>query len=343
MKRLLSLFSLIFLSICSFAQGTNSLIAHWDFNGSANDVSGNGLNGIAIGTTSTEGYNGQPNTAYSFNGAGDHIYVPYNPLLNTGSSFSICVLIKPMGFYSGLCQSNTILSRDDQPATDHYKLQYCDNSYDNSCNVFSPAHENFEVESSSMSWVQGTDADSLWVDTPIVTGRWYCVVGTYDGQTANLYVDGNLRKTFTSASDNFVASTNGLGIGQNIAADSTEYPYWLNGIIDDMRLYGRVLSAEEVNMYCDSAESAVTNSIPQVPVSAITLSPNPVQSTVTVSLPQDYIGGNMQVINQLGQVVFTQKIAGSKSDIDLSRLSAGVYILKAQNNNVMEISKLIKD
>ena len=108
MKPTLLLFSFLFVSSCAFAQLSNGLVAHWNFNGNANDISGNNLNGVVTGATLTAGYNGIANTAYQFNGTGDHIDVAYNSLMNL-DSFSICTLIKPMGFYTGICQGNFII------------------------------------------------------------------------------------------------------------------------------------------------------------------------------------------------------------------------------------------
>jgi hypothetical protein len=51
------------LSFNSFA----SLVAHYPFNGNANDESGNGYNGIAYGATLTTDRFGNPNSAFSFN------------------------------------------------------------------------------------------------------------------------------------------------------------------------------------------------------------------------------------------------------------------------------------
>jgi gliding motility-associated-like protein len=61
----------------------NGLVGWWPFKGNAKDVSGNGNNGIVgKASLSTDRY-GQPNSAFSFRGAGnsDHIKVPNSPSL----------------------------------------------------------------------------------------------------------------------------------------------------------------------------------------------------------------------------------------------------------------------
>ncbi len=52
---------------------TNGLAAAYEFNGNANDVSGNGNNGVVNGATLTTDRFGNPNSAYSFDGLNDYI------------------------------------------------------------------------------------------------------------------------------------------------------------------------------------------------------------------------------------------------------------------------------
>ena len=51
----------------------NGLVAAYEFTGNANDVSGNGNNGVVNGATLTADRFGNPNSAYSFDGVDDRI------------------------------------------------------------------------------------------------------------------------------------------------------------------------------------------------------------------------------------------------------------------------------
>ncbi len=72
------------------------------------------------------------------------------------------------------------------------------------------------------------------------TGRWYHVVGTYNGQHRRIYVDGELRNEIAQAG---VISANNytLTIGQR--GDSAEY---FSGDLDELRIYNRALTAGEI-------------------------------------------------------------------------------------------------
>jgi len=52
---------------------TNGLVAGWEFEGNANDVSGNGHHGTVVGAILTTDRHGTPDSAYRFNGSDDRI------------------------------------------------------------------------------------------------------------------------------------------------------------------------------------------------------------------------------------------------------------------------------
>ncbi len=247
-KILLILPSIILLSCWSaLGQGYSGLVGRWSFDGNANDVSGNNLHGIVRGSTLTTGMAGLPNTAYAFNGISNYIAVPSSTLMNT-MVHSFCALIKPTGFYSGHCQGNAVIWRGHQwTSSFSYHLEFFDNAFDNSNSIFSPTQDVFAGwTGNDLSHTPQTE----WYYTPtIVPDRWYNVVLTYDGDTTKIYVDGEMVNTFY-ARCSFSGSTDSLFFGKS--DDGPDYPYWLNAVVDEIRIYNRVLSPAEVRMFGDS-------------------------------------------------------------------------------------------
>jgi len=89
---------------------------------------------------------------------------------------------------------------------------------------------------------------------------WYHLVGTYDGQTIKLYVDGQL-----VASDNetgnldYTPETNGLFLGRYY--DDNE-DFYFDGSIDEVRFYNRAITLEEVGtLYGDVEELIEENNL----------------------------------------------------------------------------------
>ncbi len=74
-------------------------------------------------------------------------------------------------------------------------------------------------------------------------GVWYHVVGTYDGKTQRIYINGKLNN---ERDDVFTINTNScpLTIGYKVASDNN----YFNGVVDDVRIYNRALTPEEVKM-----------------------------------------------------------------------------------------------
>jgi len=74
-------------------------------------------------------------------------------------------------------------------------------------------------------------------------GQWYHVAGTYDGTEIRVYINGNLEGSRTApVSEPLVTSTLPTGIG-HLPNWSVQ---WFEGIIDEVRVYGRALTPEEI-------------------------------------------------------------------------------------------------
>jgi hypothetical protein len=86
------------------------------------------------------------------------------------------------------------------------------------------------------------------VETPVTeafNGAWHHVAGVYDGSALNLYVDGELMAA-TAHSGPINTDTNYyVNLGRNSQGDSNNR-WWYGGAMDDVRLYSRALSQEEL-------------------------------------------------------------------------------------------------
>jgi hypothetical protein len=80
-------------------------------------------------------------------------------------------------------------------------------------------------------------------------GNWHHVVATYEITTgdANLYIDGSLDISETLDSGEIIIGTENLYVGVgNFYGGFTNY---FNGIIDEVRIYNRALSADEIRRH----------------------------------------------------------------------------------------------
>lgn len=196
------------------------LIAWYPFNGNTNDYSGYGHNEVnSQGLSSATGESGQANGAYNFNGTTSRINATYTTALNIarpGMTMSAWVNIETIG-----SSTRAILSRN------------------------SPYLLWIEPDNSLRS---GLSAGGSWYWSSTAPGtlplnQWIFVTVTYDGTTRNTYLNGAHVTTDTSLTGNIITNTIALNIGYDACCGSR---YYFDGSMDDIRLYNRALSDQEV-------------------------------------------------------------------------------------------------
>jgi hypothetical protein len=225
-----------------------NLIASWTFNGDAKDVSGNGNDGTLktgwvgpYGVAPVDGGTlpvlvadryGVANSAYDFNN-GAYIEVPYQPSLRP-SSFTICAWIKPHVTSNG----NYIFSLD---RWNGYKFQ------------LQGGNLPFLTVLTTTGYHDQDDGGPA-----VVLDQWTQVVVSFTNGTENFYINGALVKTANITGDPVtLVSPPPLAIGNelpklsyNLTDPNSPNAYYggnfFIGSIDDVHLYNKVLSDNEV-------------------------------------------------------------------------------------------------
>ena len=232
------LFALVFSGMAqtSLNQG---LMAWYPFDGNANDNSGNGNNPSFNNATLTTDRFGNPNSAYEFNGTSNYMQIPNSATLNCGTRASISMWVKVKGFYKGACHGNYVICKG--PATDYtLNTVFDDGLYDSkygksACSIATPdtIHQTF------YSSLGGWD-DSTFIEKD----KWYHLVLVADSNIVSAYLDGELIRTSTKSNVQPYNSSYDLFLGRYFDSFA---PYWLNGVLDDVRIYNRALNATEID------------------------------------------------------------------------------------------------
>ena len=249
-----------FLLLSSIAAGQpGQYIAWWKFNGNTMDSSGNGLHGTGNNLTPATGMSGVPNTAYKFNGTDAYINVPFNSLMNV-DKFTIGAVLKVDGWYSGFCQAEMLLQRGTAATTGSYGLLMTDNAHDsNNCNAFDSTKFVF------CGYGPLVPVTS-WQTTPTISkNEWIRVAVTFDSVVYKMFVNGALRVTVPCTNCLTGVNNQGITIGRNYD-NIVNYPYWFNGILDDLWLYGRALEDDEAGQL-----GCCSNFITQHPIDSSTI------------------------------------------------------------------------
>ena len=197
---------------------TNGLVGHWTLDGADTinnivDQSGQGNTGLlshgGSGTTTSPGVLGQ---ALSFDGVDDKVDLGEGDNLSENlASFSVSCWIKRGDTSHNGCIRQALV----------FGLKF---------NQLNQA--NFNLYNGA-TYINATTAQTY-------STQWHHLVGVYDGQYINIYVDG-LYKNQASFSGNTNSHANNVELGRE-----TSYSDPFIGSLDDVRIYNRALSATEI-------------------------------------------------------------------------------------------------
>jgi thiol-disulfide isomerase/thioredoxin len=205
------------IKLLQTAQDGN-LIGWWKFDetegNTAVDSSGNGNDGTLVGNPVWRPQGGKIGGALEFNGKGDYVKIANEPAFDITNQITISVWVN----ITSVPQEWTgIVTKGDtawRMSTSFVK------------NVF-----HFGV--SPNDYLNGM--------TEVSAGQWHHVACVYDGKRMRIYVDGvldvSIRQTGPIATNNFPVC-----IGENIELTGR---CW-HGLIDDVRIYNRALSENEI-------------------------------------------------------------------------------------------------
>ncbi len=238
-KQLLFVVSIV-LTATLYAQNipsyvpTNGLVGWWPFNGNANDESGNGNHGTVHGATLNSDRNGAGNKAYNFNGNNDRIVIENSLLSSQPTSYSISIWFLSNSVTGELiCDRNTI----------NYDFKYR-LVYDNDSIIYAT--------------VSGEQVG--WNKTDYPKNKWNHVVaiGDLQSNTSKFYLNGVLIYTRDIYYPNHLNATT---IGANYAPGYPGYDNAINGKIDDIAIYNRALTQQEITalyLGCSKPSVAIT-------------------------------------------------------------------------------------
>jgi len=231
----------------------DGLIAHWKLDeasgATAADVTGNGHNGTLVGDPAWQPMGGRVRGALEFDGAGDYVSVADEGGFDITSSITVSAWIKVSAFTRSW---QAIVTKGDSS----WRLHRSGNTN----------RINFACSGLSGAW-------NVTGSTNVNDGQWHHVAGVYDGTRLYVYVDG-AEDASASAWESISTNNYEVRIGENAQATGRQW----NGLIDDVRIYGRSLLPAEVQAVATPPELSVS------PRSGLATSEDGSTATFTVRL-----------------------------------------------------------
>jgi len=214
----------------------DGLVAYYNFTGgNLSDSSGFSNNIVFSNATMTADRFGNANNAYLFDGSSSYMRVVTSESLNP-DAITLFAIMKVNGFSQSLCHANQVLGKGwPDYINGFYCLRFDD--FSTTCVSAPNAGSEFFAGFYGDNNPQGTAAIAGKSIVTVSTSKWYYLAFTYDGINAKMYVNGQLTDSVRKAVA-FTDNTHDLFIGKH---EDPSYPYFFNGVIDEVRIYNRAL------------------------------------------------------------------------------------------------------
>lgn len=236
--------------LCGQTMPLDGVVVYLPFDGNALDQSGNGNDAIVDGATLTEDRHGNTDAAYFFNGEDNLMTIADDPMLHMSS---VSLLLWATFLDQPTNQRNFISKPVGNWTSDSYVFWYQVNGI-----------------SGHIGNIEGAGYFSHYEWVPELE-TWYFLAYTYDetSQMQTLYIDGeNVVSDYTEPSIGW--DDHPVMIGAE--SDIEETVYWHYGKIDDILIYNRALTAQEI---ADLYQSYYSIEEKREVISQVSVYPNP--------------------------------------------------------------------
>jgi hypothetical protein len=343
MKKIIILLCSLFLLTAPLYSQVNLdslLVAYYPFNGNAIDESGNGNDGTVFGATLVDDRFSNPNGAYSFNGFTD--YIEFGDVFNdvfVPFAISAWIYKEQVG-----TPNQCIIKSDNYPGTGTtYYYGFWLTTVDDA-----------EQTTVGISYGDGGEPDPLNRRTKVSAStiyldQWVHIVVNVNGpDDMAIYFNAfDVGGTYSGTGGNMVHSGWTANMGRNTLPPNV----YLYGMLDDIRIYDRILTLDEITALYEEQNPVGLNENQAADDPAIVIHqifPNPCADVARIRYRMPDAG--CQIIGifsidgrRIRELVHREVSPGEfELDIDMSDLPPGMYFLRSRLNNHTTTQKLIK-
>jgi hypothetical protein len=274
------------------------LIAFYPFDGDINDYSGNGNHGTSQGGNFEKDMQNNTSSAYDFNGTSDHISINNSTSLKSPSRFiSMASWVKIRSF------TRAIDNKD-------YSVLFCKSESTTN------AQYRLAVTPYGISVINNGKLGTLEVGPDNTGSNWIHITAVIEDSLLTYYRNGELMGTMVLPLNFTFNKENKLFIGRD---DPGGLEYY-DGLLDDVRIYSRKLSATEVaQIYALKSATSLEN-IDET-TTQIKVYPNPFKGEFHVELSNITNNSTLRIFDMQGKEI----------EIDIQPSNNG-YIIQPKTN-----------
>jgi len=207
---------------------TDGLVAWYPFNGNANDESGNGQHGSMTDIQIVEDRYDTPNAAFEFNGSSSFVQVESTPSLSVSSAYTLSAWFNNHNWSF------------DAPIDEHAIVSKVYNGgYSGGYEIYTGG----EYGAGMLRHIGNINGNFGPWTAGLAELTWYHVVASFNGSIIEVYINGESVAT-QNRSGSLQTSSTPLRIGRRGGAGS--FNSWFQGIIDDVGIWNRALTNEEI-------------------------------------------------------------------------------------------------
>ena len=296
---------------------TNGLVGWWPFNGNANDESVNNNNGTVYGAALTTDRFGNPNEAYSFDGNSDFMQISNSTSLNFNQGTINIWFSTSQTTFMNLIERNIFSNASNE----NWALAI-NQTTSGDLSLYTKHNSNC---------IAGNGWQTNLVNQSLLLNNWHMLTGAIKNSTTEIYLDGLLVNTF-----NTLSLMDICGGDIQIARHWLNEPRFFSGKLDDIGIWNRVLTQQEITDLYDAVNCANNTTItPQTnslttgstaTFGASTSDPNP--SYVW----QSNFGQGFQTLNNFGNYSGTNTPALNISNVQLANHNQPIRVITTSGN-----------
>lgn len=321
MKKILALaFSLLFCA-ASAQNLEDGMVLYYPMNGNCLDSSGNNFHGTTNAVLTTDHF-GVNNRAYHFNGVNQYINWPADTLLHPSLPVSFAFWVK---FDNASSEDGAIFTND-----------YKENKYTGIyCGLTS--QKKFIISVGDGGSISPATRRSLIGNSVAVSGVWYYVIGIINGLSNMQLVINCANEGGTYDGSGGAMSYSGSpGTLGRYDADNSLPPYYLEGSLDDFRLWNRALTYSNIDELCKINGVNESSGLHNL----IALYPNPVNEKLyLLNVPEEV--KKIEVYTMTGIRLLSDVVC---AEVDVRNLTSGYYFVHFLDSEgcIIAVKKFIR-